>query len=90
MTAVVHAVRRAQDATLDMIESWQREQRDRLERRRQSLAKRELLRTIVLAWREAADERPVRRVDTGGKIRAAGAALAARETPRNTANVVGV
>ena len=60
VTAVIAAVRQAQAATLELMESWKKAQAGALERRRGREEGRERLRTLLLAWRELADGRMAR------------------------------
>ena len=57
VATVIEAVQQAQGAALEAIDRWQSAQRGALERRRESGRLREVMRTILLAWREEADSR---------------------------------
>ena len=81
---VIEAVQQAQGAALGAIERWQGAQRGALERRREGGRLREVLRTVLLAWREEADSRQARSTaPAGGRGEARGCTwLPGRGKPR--------
>ena len=58
--AVIAAVKTAQTALVALVEAWRKQQRPAITRRTEAQEMREVLRTILLAWREEADPRRAR------------------------------
>jgi len=60
VAAVVRGIKEAQAALLNLTDGWHKQHEDAVKRRARAQKARELLRTIMLAWREEADERGAR------------------------------
>ena len=52
VSAVVAGIKKAQHALADLIEGWQKRNEGAVKRRQEAKAGREVLRTVLLAWRE--------------------------------------
>ena len=72
VAAVVAGIKEAQKALLDLTDGWKRQHAAAVQRRADTTKARELLRTIVLAWRETTDERGARSLAKGGQGRQGG------------------
>ena len=69
---VVMGIRKAQTALCDLEEGWKKAHEGAIRRRAEAKEGREILRTIILAWREEADERGARSQAKGGSGRRKG------------------
>ena len=81
---VVAAVQKAQSEVASAVDRWHEAHRGALERRKESGRLREVLRTVLLAWREEADGRQTRSASKGaGRGGDTGSAwLSGRDKPR--------